>query len=148
MGEPSGTRRIGADPPSRLAGDPPSPWEGVYGFSRVAAAGPWVIVGGTTAIDPAGFVLGVTPYEQAVEIFRKLVHELDRVGLAAADVVQTRMYVTDISRADEVGRAHGEVFGALPGGGPVATMVEVAALIDPRMLVEIELAAYREPAVS
>ena len=148
MGEASGSRRPGGDPPSRLAGDPPSPWEGVYGYSRVAVAGPWVLIGGTTSVDPSGYVVGVTPYEQAAEVFRKLLHELARVGLGAGDVVSARMYVTDISRGDEVGRAHGEVFGALPGGGPVATMVEVAALIDPRMLVEIELAAYREPAVS
>ena len=142
---------------TRLAGDPPSPWEAVYGYSRTVAAGPWVLIGGTTSVDPTGFVVGTTPYEQTVEILRKLEHELDRVGLSFADVVQTRMYVTDISRADEVGRAHGEAFGGAgpgagtgagagargEGGGPVATMVEVSGLIDPRMLVEIELVAYR-----
>ena len=136
---------------TRLAGDPPSPWEAAYGYSRTVAAGPWVLIGGTTSVDPTGFVVGTTPYEQTVEILRKLEHELDRVGLSFADVVQTRMYVTDISRADEVGRAHGEAFGGAAagagargeGGGPVATMVEVSGLIDPRMLVEIELVAYR-----
>jgi enamine deaminase RidA (YjgF/YER057c/UK114 family) len=131
---------------TRLAGDPPSPWEAVYGYSRTVAAGPWVLIGGTTSVDPTGFVVGTTPYEQTVEILRKLEHELDRVGLSFADVVQTRMYVTDISRADEVGRAHGDAFGRAgaggEGGGPVATMVEVSGLIDPRMLVEIELVAY------
>ena len=127
----------------RLGGDPPSPWEGVYGYSRTVTAGPWVLIGGTTSVDPTGFVIGATPYEQAAEIFRKLLHELSRVGLSAVDVVQTRMYVTDISRCDDVGRAHGEVFSDLNGGGPVASMVEVTGLIDPRMLVEIELVAYR-----
>lgn len=126
---------------NRLGGDPPSPWEGIFGYSRVVTAGPWVLIGGTTAVDPSGCVVGTTPYEQTLEILRKLLHELSRVGLAATDVVQTRMYVTDISRAEEVGRAHAEAFGE--GGGPVTSMVEVSALIDPRMLVEIELVAYR-----
>jgi enamine deaminase RidA (YjgF/YER057c/UK114 family) len=123
----------------RLAGDPPSPYEGRFGFSRVVAAGPFVIVSGTTSIDPDGVVLGTTPYEQAVEIFRKLSHELARAGASLGDVIQTRIYVTDISRGDEVGRAHGEVFGEIR---PLATMVEVSALIEPRMLVEIEAVAY------
>jgi enamine deaminase RidA (YjgF/YER057c/UK114 family) len=123
----------------RLPGDPPSPYEGPFGFSRVVAAGPFVIVSGTTSVDPDGVVLGVTPYEQAVEILRKISHELQRAGASLGDVVQTRMYVTDISRGEEVGRAHGEVFGETR---PLATMVEVSALIDPRMLVEIEAVAY------
>ena len=123
----------------RLPGDPPSPYEGRFGFSRVVAAGPFVIVSGTTSVDPDGVVLGTTPYEQAVEIFRKLTHELERAGASLGDVIQTRIYVTDISRGDEVGRAHGEVFGEIR---PLATMVEVSALIDPRMLVEIEAVAY------
>jgi enamine deaminase RidA (YjgF/YER057c/UK114 family) len=125
----------------RLGGDPPSPWEGAYGYSRTVAAGPWVLIGGTTSVDPSGCVLGSTPYEQTIEVLRKLVHELSRVGLSVSDVVQTRMYVTDISRSDEVGRAHGEVFAEVR---PVTSMVEVTALIDPRMLVEIELVAYRD----
>ena len=125
---------------SRLGGDPPSPFEGMYGFSRVAQVGQFVLVGGTTSVDPSGFVVGVTPYEQTVEIIRKLLHELGRTGLTPDDVVQSRVYVTDISRSDEVGRAHGESFGEIR---PLMTMVEVSALIDPRMLVEIELVAYR-----
>jgi enamine deaminase RidA (YjgF/YER057c/UK114 family) len=123
----------------RLAGDPPSPYEGKFGFSRTLAFGEHVLVGGTTSIDEDGVVVGETPYDQAVEILRKVVHELGRVGADIADVVQTRIYVTDISRGEEVGRAHGEVFGPHP---PVMTMVEVSALIDPRMLVEIEAVAY------
>jgi enamine deaminase RidA (YjgF/YER057c/UK114 family) len=122
----------------RFGGDPPSPWEDRYGFSRLVQAGGVVVVGGTTSVDVDGVVVGETPYEQAVEIFSKLAHELGRAGASLADVVQTRAYVTDISRADEVGRAHGEAFGS---ARPAMTMVEVSALIDPRMLVEIEVLA-------
>ena len=123
---------------SRLGGDPPSPWEGSCGFSRVVQAGGLVLIGGTTSVDLDGVVRGDTPYEQTVEILRKLEHELGRVGARLEQVSQTRVYVTDISRADEVGRAHGEVFGEIR---PVMTMVEVSGLIDPRMLVEIEVLA-------
>ena len=122
----------------RFGGDPPSPWEERYGFSRVVQAGGVVVVGGTTSVDVDGVVVGETLYEQSVEIFKKIVHELSRVNASLEHVVQTRAYVTDISRADEVGRAHGEAFGALR---PALTMVEVSALIDPRMLVEIEVLA-------
>jgi enamine deaminase RidA (YjgF/YER057c/UK114 family) len=123
----------------RLPGDPPSPFEGAYSFSRVTRVAGFVVVGGTTSVDLDGVVLGGRPYEQAIEIFRKLEHELGRLGASLADVVHSRVYVTDISRADEVGRAHGEVFGDTR---PLMTMVEVSALIDPRMLVEIETVAY------
>jgi enamine deaminase RidA (YjgF/YER057c/UK114 family) len=123
----------------RLPGDPPSPFEVAYSFSRVTRVAGFVVVGGTTSVDPDGVVLGGRPYEQAIEIFRKLEHELGRLGASLADVIHSRVYVTDISRADEVGRAHGEVFGDTR---PLMTMVEVSALIDPRMLVEIETVAY------
>lgn len=123
----------------RWAGDPPSPYEGQFGFSRVVRVGGFVHIGGTTSVDPSGAVLGETPYEQTVAILGKLAHELQRAGAAVGDVVATRVYVTDISRAEEVGRAHGEVFGV---HRPLMTMVEVSGLIDPRMLVEIEATAY------
>ena len=123
----------------RFGGDPPSPWEGPYGFSRLVQAGGLIVVGGTTSVDVDGVVVGGTPYEQAVEILRKIAHELSRVGASLDRVVQTRAYVTDISRADEVGRAHGEAFG--DSARPAMTMVEVSALIDPRMHVEIEVLA-------
>jgi enamine deaminase RidA (YjgF/YER057c/UK114 family) len=97
-----------------------------------------VIVGGTTSIDENGVVLGETPYDQAVTILSKLEHELSRAGASLSDVVENRVYVTDISRAGEVGRAHGEFFGDVR---PCMTMVEVSRLIDPRMLVEIETIA-------
>ncbi|MGA9858752.1 MAG: RidA family protein [Solirubrobacteraceae bacterium] len=124
----------------RLAGDPPSPYEEQYGFSRTVILGELVIIGGTTSVGPGGSVIGATPYEQTVEILRKLVHELDRAGATVGDVIQTRVYVTDISRADEVGRAHGEVFAS---HRPLMTMVEVSGLIDPRMCVEIEAVAHK-----
>jgi enamine deaminase RidA (YjgF/YER057c/UK114 family) len=123
----------------RLAGDPPSPWEGPYGFSRVVRAGEFVLIGGMTSVDEDGAIIGETPYEQTVEVLRKIAHELKRVGLGPARVIQNRVYVTDISRADEVGRAHGELFAE---HRPLMTMVQVSALIDPRMLVEIETVAH------
>lgn len=122
----------------RLPGDPPSPWEGKYGFSRVVKTGPFVLVGGTTSVDEYGMVIGETPYEQTLEVLGKVQHELERAGAGLGDVIQTRVYVTDISRADEVGRAHGEFFAEFR---PLMTMVEVSALIDPRMLIEIEVVA-------
>ena len=131
--------RADTDAVVRMAGDPPSPYELDYSFSRVVRAGPFAIVGGTTSVGPAGSMIGSTPYEQTVEILSRIAHELGRAGAALADVIQTRVYVTDISRADEVGRAHGEAFGETR---PLMTMVEVSGLIDPRMLVEIEAVAY------
>ena len=129
---------MGGERIQRLAGDPPSPFEEPNGFSRLVVSGGFVFVGGTTSVDPTGVVLGETPFEQAAEILRKIEHELARVGAAMSDVVQTRMYVTDISRGEEVGRAHADVFGSAP---PVTAMLEVSALFDPRMLVEIEAVA-------
>ena len=123
---------------TRLQGDPPSPFERDYGFSRVVVAGGFVFVGGTTSVNEDGVVIGETPYEQAVEIIRKIGTYLERVEVGLGDVIETRFYVTDISRADEVGRAHGEVFGTIR---PLMTMVEVSGLIHPRMLVEIEAVA-------
>jgi enamine deaminase RidA (YjgF/YER057c/UK114 family) len=122
----------------RLGGDPPSPFERDYGFSRVVVAGGFVLIGGTTSVNEDGVVVGDTPYEQAVEIMQKIGGYLERVGARLTDVVQTRFYVTDISRADDVGRAFGETFGEIR---PLMTMIEVSALIDPRMLVEIEAVA-------
>jgi enamine deaminase RidA (YjgF/YER057c/UK114 family) len=124
--------------PDRLPGDPPSPFEERFGFSRLLRVGSVVLVGGTTSVRPSGAVCGSTPYEQTVEILSKILHELSRVGLGAADVIQNRVYVTDISRSEEVGRAHGEFFAE---HRPLMTMVEVSGLIDPRMLVEIETVA-------
>jgi enamine deaminase RidA (YjgF/YER057c/UK114 family) len=124
---------------ARLGGDPPSPWEEQYGYSRVVRAGSLVFMGGTTSVASDGSVAGASAYEQTVVILRRVAHELSRVGASLSDVVQTRAFVTDIAAfADEVGRAHGEAFGAVR---PVMSMVEVARLIDERMLVEIEVVA-------
>jgi enamine deaminase RidA (YjgF/YER057c/UK114 family) len=122
----------------RLPGDPPSPWEEPNGFSRVVVAGNLVITAGTTSVDSNGVVLGVTPYEQTKEILAKIDRELARVGASLADVIQTRIYVTDITRGGEVGRAHGEAFAQCR---PAMAMVEVSALYDAKMLVEIEALA-------
>src|SRR5205807_2561380 len=84
--------------------DPPSPYEDQFGFSRLVTAGELVIIGGTTSISPDGVVIGESPYEQAVEILRKVTHELARGGATPEDVIQVRIYVTDISRGAEVGR--------------------------------------------
>ncbi len=122
----------------KLQGDPPSPYELEFAFSRVVRAGELILVGGTTSVDPHGVVRGATPYEQTLEILDKLAHELRRAGVGLERVIQTRVYVTDISRSGEVGRAHADAFGDIR---PLMTMVEVSALIDPRMLVEIEAVA-------
>src|SRR4051794_4318465 len=119
-----------------------APWEPVVGYSRVVKAGPTVYVSGCTAIDADGNVVGQTPYEQAVQTLRNVVEALGRVGATPADVVRTRTYVTDISRWEEVGRAHGEIFADVL---PATSMVEVSGLIDPRMVVEIEAVAYVAP---
>jgi enamine deaminase RidA (YjgF/YER057c/UK114 family) len=129
---------MSADRLERLGGDPPSPYEAKYGFSRVAVVQGFVIVGGTTSVNADGIVLGATPYDQTIEILRKVEHELGRVGASLRDVVQTRMYVTDISRSEEVGRAHGDVFGDIR---PLMTMLGIEGLVDPRMLVEVETVA-------
>jgi enamine deaminase RidA (YjgF/YER057c/UK114 family) len=105
----------------------------------VVRAGEFVLVGGTTSVDVDGVVQGDTPYEQTRVILQKIGHELSRAGASLSDVIQTRVYMTDISRANEVGRAHGEVFAEIR---PLMTGVEVSALIDPRMLVEIEAVAH------
>jgi enamine deaminase RidA (YjgF/YER057c/UK114 family) len=124
----------------RLAGDPPSPWELEFGYSRVVVAGGVVHVGGMTSVGPAGTVLGETPYAQTAEVLGRVLHELSRAGASAADVISVHVYVTDISRAAEVGRAFSDVLGTVK---PLMTMVEVSSLIDPRMWVEIEATAFR-----
>jgi enamine deaminase RidA (YjgF/YER057c/UK114 family) len=125
----------------RWGGDPPSPYEERFGYSRLVIAGDFVLIGGTTSVDPTGVVLGTTGYEQTIEILGKIEHELGRVGCSLDSVIQLRVYVTDISRGEEVGRAFTDVIGS---GRPLMTMVEVAGLFDPRMLVEIETVAYRD----
>jgi enamine deaminase RidA (YjgF/YER057c/UK114 family) len=115
------------------------PWEESYGYSRVVRAGDRLLTAGSTA-TVNGAVTGIgDPYEQALTAFRIALDALAEAGAKIEDVVRTRMYVTNRAHVDRVGRAHGSVFGAVR---PVATLVIVAGLLDPAMLVEVELEAY------
>ena len=121
----------------RVATD--TPWEAKVGYSRAIRVGPHVHVSGTTATDSKGDIVGKgDPYLQTVRAIGNIRAALEAIGSRLQDVVRTRMYVTDIGAWEEVGRAHGEAFGAVR---PAATMVEVRRLIDPELLVEIEVEA-------
>jgi enamine deaminase RidA (YjgF/YER057c/UK114 family) len=116
-----------------------APWEPIVGYSRAVRLGPHVQVAGTTAVDAEGNVVGAgDPYAQTVQILKIVEAALAEAGATMADVVRTRTFTTDISRWQEIGRAHGEFFRDVR---PAATMVEVSRLIAPEMLVEIEVDA-------
>jgi enamine deaminase RidA (YjgF/YER057c/UK114 family) len=115
-------------------------YEATVGYSRVVRAGSHVWVAGCTAITEDGVIAGPgDAYVQAQQVLTNLEAALAQVGARLEDVVRTRMYVTDISQWEAVGRAHGEAFADIR---PVTTMLEVSALIDPRMIVEIEADAF------
>ena len=114
-------------------------WEDIVGYSRAVRVGNMIEVAGTTAVDERGEIVGLNnPYEQTKYILVKIEKALIEAGASMKDVVRTRMFVTDISKWEEIGKAHGEFFRAIK---PAASMIEVKGLINPNLLVEIEVTA-------
>ena len=119
------------------------PWEQMFGYSRAVAAGPFVWTAGCTAYVDGVLRHAGDPYRQTLEAFGVALRAIEQAGCAAGDVVQTRLYVAHIRDAEEIGRAHAELFGEVR---PAATMVQVSGFVDPGMLVEVEVVAFRHGA--
>lgn len=116
-----------------------APWELIVGYSRAVRVGNTIHVAGTTATDEHGQVVGKNdPYAQTIQVLKNIELALSKAGATMKDVVRTRMFVTNIDHWQEIGRAHGEYFRDIR---PAATMVQVVRLIEPDMLVEIEVEA-------
>jgi enamine deaminase RidA (YjgF/YER057c/UK114 family) len=111
------------------------PWEAKVGYSRAVRVGASISVSGSTAMTPSGLVGKEDPYVQTIQTLKTIELALQQAGASLTDVVRTRMYLANIDQWEEVGRAHGEIFGTIR---PATTIVEVKRLIDPDMLVEIE----------
>ena len=115
-------------------------WENIVGYSRAVQVGDHIEIAGTVASDENGIVAAGDAYGQSKFIIRKISDVLEKAGFSLKDVVRTRMFVTDISRWEEFGRAHGEFFKDIK---PVTSMIEVKGLIDPGYLIEIEAVAIK-----
>ena len=114
-------------------------WEDIVGYSRAVRVGNIIEVAGTTAVDEEGNIIGLNdPYEQTKYIIQKIEKALKSAGASLKDVVRTRMFVTDISKWEEIGRAHGEFFREIK---PAASMIEVKGLIGAELLIEMEMTA-------
>ncbi len=113
-----------------------APYESIFGYSRAVKVGNMVFVSGSTAIQPDGTVAGIgDPYAQTVATLRTIEKALQQAGASLKDVVRTRMFATNLAHADAIGKAHAEFFGNIR---PASTLVQIARLIHPDMLIEIE----------